>query len=445
MIVPLDHDDPGGSTIEIAVAQVGVSGAEPLTAEPILRLQGGPGGGITDSVGRWADGDLRELFGAVLIEYRGEPNSSPALSCPGKWEAFIENHATVDPFEVEADRIADAAGQCAARASADGIDLDHFDTAAIADDIELVRQALGVDEWNLVGVSYGTTVAMEVMRRHPDSVRTSILDSAYPPERATIADVWQGLDHLLDRYDAVCPPRSSCNPTDGAFSERFLELVEQYDVAPLATALTNPMTGDTFDAMLDGGDFVNAMWLAVWSANLPELVADAVTTDNPASRDDLVVAATQQFLADYGDSSLLQADVVECRDRGARVGRETIDAAVDERPEFSTVFQYATYVGHGIACDRLGAAQQDDTWTDPLGSDIPTLVLAGVWDAVTPPEWGRALLDGLSNGRFYEYPGLAHGTWDDTDCSFSITQQFLSDPTAEIDASCIDAMTDQLS
>ena len=442
--VPLDHADPTGPTIEIAVAQVSPIGDQLLTTDPVLRLQGGPGGGITDAVGGWADGDARERFGVVLIEYRGEPNSDPALVCDEKWAALVENLGVSDPFPAEADRIADAGERCAERAATDGIDVSRFDTPAIADDIELVRRALDVDRWNLIGISYGTTTAMEVMRRHPDSVRSAILDSVYPPERSTIADVEGGLDHLLAVFDDTCPPGSGCNPTDEAFSDRFRAITAALDENPAVTTLTDPITGEPFDALLDGGDFANAAWLAVWSGNVPDLVAGAVASDDPAAWTSAMQVVLDIFVADYGDSSLLMADAVECRDRGGALGRDAIDAAAVERPEFSSVFQYATYVGHGITCDRLDVGTIEG-WTDPLVSDLPTLVVAGRWDAVTPPAWGEALLDGLPNGRFFEYPGLAHGTYAVTDCSESISHQFLADPTGEIDSSCIAAMTDHFS
>ncbi|MEM1332919.1 MAG: alpha/beta hydrolase [Actinomycetota bacterium] len=442
--VPVDHDDPMGEQLTIAVAQVEPLGGTPLMSDPILRLQGGPGSGITDSVGGWADWEQRDLFGVVLIEYRGEPNSAPALTCPDKAGAVLAAFTTLDPFPVEADRIADAAGRCAERARADGVDLTAFDTRAIADDIELVRQALQVERWNLVGVSYGTTTAMEVMRRHPDSVRSAILDSAYPPERFTIADVAGGLDHVLDRFDAACPPGSDCNPADLTVTEQFAEMVAAFDAEPGLVVTAHPETGEPVELLLDGADVTDALWLAVWSGNVPELALDAVVGGDPIAQLFLVQVVVEEFLADYRDSSLLQADIVECRDRGHLLSRDEIDAAVAERPELGSIFRYATYVGHGITCDAIDAGQTDAGWTDSLRSDIPTLVLAGVWDAVTPPAWGEALLDGLPNGTFVTYPGLAHGTWDDTDCSFGITQAFLNDPAAELDVSCVTSMPDPL-
>ena len=71
---------------------------------------------------------------------------------------------------------------CRARLVEDGVELDAYDTPATVLDVEDLRTALGIDEWNLFGVSYGTTVALEVVRQHPESVRSVVLDSAYPTD-----------------------------------------------------------------------------------------------------------------------------------------------------------------------------------------------------------------------------------------------------------------------
>jgi hypothetical protein len=84
---------------------------------------------------------------------------------------------------------------------------------------------------------------------------------------------------------------------------------------------------------------------------------------------------------------------------------------------------------------RVGEAQAHDN--APVVSDIPTLVLAGQYDPITPPGWGRQAAETLRNSYFYEFPGFGHGISVLGDCPTNLTLAFLNDPTSTPDASCI--------
>ena len=71
---------------------------------------------------------------------------------------------------------------CRDEAKAQRIDLDDFGTNVTVEDFEQVRRALGIARWNVVGNSYGTTVVMTLMARHPEAIRSAVLDSVYPPD-----------------------------------------------------------------------------------------------------------------------------------------------------------------------------------------------------------------------------------------------------------------------
>src|SRR5262249_58835135 len=75
-----------------------------------------------------------------------------------------------------------AAGACRKRWVAAGYDPGDFDTAAAASDFAALRRALAIGSWNIYSVSYGTRLALVLMRDHPNRLRAVILDSSYPPE-----------------------------------------------------------------------------------------------------------------------------------------------------------------------------------------------------------------------------------------------------------------------
>lgn len=435
--IPLDVDDPSAGTHEIAIAQT-FPVRESALSDPVLRLQGGPGPGIRGFIDQWLDEEDRARTGAVLLDYRGLGDSTPRLDCPEKFDALRANVEAADPYVVEIGRVADGLAQCRARADAAGIDLTHYDTAANADDIEAVRVALGVERWNVVGVSYGTTVALELLRRHPETVRSAIIDSAYPGSRNTVDELVDGLDYLLALLDADCPPGSACNPGAATMSAQFLQAVERLHREPARFEATDPVTGRDRTIVFDGGDFTYAVWAAIccggsFTPLMPAIIGEAAATGEIG----LLSLFTPQEEATFEDFAFLASTTIECRDRAHLIDVDELVAIVAERPEFSRLFLNSTYVGNGVGCAALDAGVSQG-FTDPIVSDVPVLVLAGRYDALTPPYWGESLLDeGLSNARFFEFPGEAHATWTSSPCAASISFSFQADPTAAIDATCI--------
>ena len=75
----------------------------------------------------------------------------------------------------------------------------------------------------------------------------------------------------------------------------------------------------------------------------------------------------------------------------------------------------------------------------PVVSDIPTLILAGEYDAYTPPAWGRLAARTLRNGYFYEVPGVGHGPGFFSGCAVSMVNDFFLDPSTAPNHACLSA------
>ena len=90
-----------------------------------------------------------------------------------------------------------------------------------------------------------------------------------------------------------------------------------------------------------------------------------------------------------------------------------------------------------MLCEKWDSGISDPKENDPVVSDVPTLVFAGRYDPITPPSWGRAAAEHLPNSYFYEFPANGHGVMRDNRCALDIGLQFINDPTAELDASCL--------
>ena len=125
----------------------------------------------------------------VVLDPRGTGWSKPGLTCR-------ENEDAAD---------------CLSHWRASGVDLTRYQSAATADDVEALRRALGIERWNLYGLSYGTRLAQTLLRRHPQHVRSAILDSLAAPQEDEIAGASPGAAHAIQRLIDACATDAVCD------------------------------------------------------------------------------------------------------------------------------------------------------------------------------------------------------------------------------------------
>ncbi len=171
--MPENRDRPGGRRISLAVAVLPANTLNPRP-DPLFILAGGPGQAAS-YLGPFAASltDVRKDRDIVLVDQRGTGRSSP-LDCA----AFRPDDSPEATLEL--DPVPKAAA-CAKELAARGVDAAQYTTAAWVADLDAVRAALGYPTINLWGGSYGTRVALEYVRRHPDRVRSIVLDGVAPP------------------------------------------------------------------------------------------------------------------------------------------------------------------------------------------------------------------------------------------------------------------------
>ncbi|GGZ05258.1 peptidase [Streptomyces poonensis] len=193
--VPLDHADPHGRQITLALSRV------PHTARtyqgPLLVNPGGPGGSGRRLAGFVASSLPKEVaaqYDVIGFDPRGVGASRPALNCrPGHFAA-----PRPDPLPAAPD--AEGAGLARARAFAEGCAgkygdvLPYMGTVSAARDMDVIRRALGAGKISYFGYSYGTYLGAVYAKLHPDRVRRMALDSVVDPAR-----VWYDSNLLQDR------------------------------------------------------------------------------------------------------------------------------------------------------------------------------------------------------------------------------------------------------
>jgi pimeloyl-ACP methyl ester carboxylesterase len=186
LTVPEDRAKPKGRTIRLFVTKLASLSPTPAP-DPVLLLTGGPGDtpDLEDNLGN----PVRETRDLYVLDQRGGGRSEPSLACPEVNSADVtafglgSNDASVEGLYV------DAARACRKRLTSQGIRPSAYNTAANAADVADLRTALGIKDWNLAGGSYGTRLALVVLRDHPTGVRSVALGGVYPPQVDDQAEV----------------------------------------------------------------------------------------------------------------------------------------------------------------------------------------------------------------------------------------------------------------
>ena len=194
LVVPENRDEPTGRTLRLAVA-VFKNPSATTASDPIVYLSGGPGGSALEYLRYTFDPLFAGLSPSgrdvVVFDQRGVGVSQPALDCA------LET-GTLDDWLSCGERL---------RATAD---LGQYHTAWNAADVNDLRIALGYDRINLWGASYGTRLALDVMRDYPQAVRSVVLDSVYPPDVDLQVDAPANAQRAFDHLFASCAAEASC-------------------------------------------------------------------------------------------------------------------------------------------------------------------------------------------------------------------------------------------
>ena len=206
--------------VEGASISVAVLHAPDPTGNPVLFLHGGPGGRAVADRYRWLTprSELLDTHDVVLVDQRGGGDSTPSMDCPEMRRPDAEEAA------LAGDRA------CRDRLIKSGVDPSSASVERIAIDLVVVRQALGIDRWHLHGVSFGSRVALELMRRDEPAIVSVVLDSVVPPDADETADLPQGILAALQTLEGRCTGDGSC-PT--GVVEPLRGILNRLEVGPM--------------------------------------------------------------------------------------------------------------------------------------------------------------------------------------------------------------------
>ena len=420
---PLNPDQPDGETINLHVAVVPALSLEPA-ADPVVPIAGGPGQASTDFyAGSFtAFETLRRDRDIVLVDQRGTGQSAP-MTCDVDDSVLQGQFSAEQTLEITRDCL-----------EALPHDPRYFTTSVAVRDLEALRIALGYEQFNVYGVSYGTRVAQHYARRYPESTRTVILDGVVPPQMALGPAIATEAQRAIDRIFARCAEQAGCNERFGDLPGRFAELVDRLREQPVELALANPISGQTETINYGVDELTGAVRLLSYHpttiALLPLLISEAADGNyQPLAAQFLSIRDSFVETLSIG----MHNSVVCTEDAPFFVGEAISDQELE-----------ATYLGPEVLgsidtmCGIWPAGVIDADFKEPLATDTPVLLLSGEVDPITPPGYAELAAVDLGNALLLTGKLQGHGMAP-RGCTDTVMADFVAtaDPTG-IDTDCFE-------
>jgi len=421
---PENPHEPDGKHIDLAVAKIPALANE-AKEDAFTIINGGPGG---SSIELYVD--LAQAFEGIrrdrdiyILDQRGTGESNP-LNCA---ELNLETGDSDD-----LDVIVAAAGKCLAQLNGDP----RFYTTSVAvQDLEALRRTLGIPQLNVYGVSYGTRVGLHYLRKFPSKVRTLTIDGVLPPELALGPDIAGNAQNTLDSIFERCAQDGRCVAAYPRLEAEFDELLSRFEASQFSTNIADPKSGQLNTQEVGYGHLAAVVRLfsyAPESASLLPLLIHQASADH-----DYRMLATQA------------KRIISYLSQALSIGMHNSVVCTEDAPFYQVNARTQgkdTYLGEvqldflESICGVWPQGEIDEDFKSPVISDVPTLILSGEFDPVTPPRYGDAVAENLSQHRHLVAPGQGHGVVG-RGCVPAILSAFIDTGNlTELETTCIDQM-----
>lgn len=436
--VPLFYrPKPSTQTIKLDLAIL--KSRFPSDKAPVLFLEGGPGGNgmLPHNKMIYKFAEDRDL---ILFAQRGT--------------GFSDLNQECKDMDIFAGPMLEALKNCRNQLAAAGVNFAAYNTHNSADDIANVIKALGnlapnYKTVNLYGVSYGTLLSLEVIKYHPEFIRSVILDSTLAPQAHFLEEGGINARDTLNRFFADCKNSYVCNTNYPNLETEFYQLATRLNNKPMS--LSFPWQGKqyqqdlTLENLLDtiSNDYNGLPYLPTVIHLLATNNNQNYETTDPGSA--VAKVFTPEPLAKH-QFSFGNYWSVACEGFMANENLEIvklINKVANLPPVLQTFFNQ--YAEQEISGCKIWLSEHKPNYEikQPVFSDVPTLILSGEYDGATnatPPKWGKLVAWTLAKKYFYSVPKVGHEALRAGNCPLRIANEFYDDPRFEPDGSCLATM-----
>lgn len=420
--VPENRNDPNTRKIKLAYLVLKATSSKPRQ-DPIVYLQGGPGGATLPMAGFFANSELRKDRDFILIDQRGTGNSHAMCSDLGdKLLAILAKDLTP---EQEAEVLQKAAASCKAAMREDGVDQAGYNTIQNAQDLDDLRKALGYETWNLFGGSYGSRLALAYMRDFPRHSRSAVLSALFPPQTNLYENFISNLKRSLFRVFDACEADSYCNRRYPDLKDTYFEVLEDLKTNPVTVSWRGePFTLNAQDFLL----FTQQMlYIRSTYEQLPAYIMAVKNKDgrNIISGIEPLAGRAQLINIAMNWSFNAYDEVGFSGDAHMRANLEA-NAEMMPGPAF--------FMSDPSILEKWHPYRAPAYVNEPVVSGVPSFVVNGAFDPITPPANALETIKTLENSFYVEFPWEGHSVFGG--CYFNMVADFLDDPATKPNSDC---------
>lgn len=410
--------------------------------DPIIYLTGGPGVTVTGYARRLKDHGARDVRDMYILEQRGVgysgdycplySNVDPAATNVHSWEEYLQSR--LHPIEA-----------CFAAAKARGIDLAAYNSIENARDVHALRRALGIEKWNVWGISYGSILGQAYMKEDPQGIRAAVLDAIVPlVQGAHFQTVGTFLQRDLALLEKACAANATCKANFPNIEARLKGAMLAIQKDPIRLKALDTELAPTGEVTIFQ-DIVPALPFQMFyeQKNYPTMPAFIAAFAALIERRDFDGFRALTAAGGPGGIEISQGmyNAIMCNDGWAFDLARAIEKDQAAEPVLGQM-QGSPEVGEAIAklCKKYGMAARPADQYAPVETDIRTVIANGEMDPITPPMLAKSILPGFSNATYVEFPYAGHGPTRSTKCGGAFITKFFDDPNGALDRSCADEM-----
>lgn len=392
-------DDPASADIVLSVLRLPAISPAPA-ADPLFLIQGGPGGSSIEMANQIHAyfTDVRKNRDLIFVDQRGTGKSNP-LHCDLTGEN-IDLLSEAEQIELQQSQLKKCAEQYQSNA-------EFYTTVHAVQDLEAVRKALGYQQINLWGGSYGTRVALEYARRYPQQARAIVLDGVAPVAITLPKYFARDAMAALAAVNNECRVQTDCATEFGDIVQKAETVLQRLRNAQekgevIRVHYEHPRNQNKEELYLTPRTFSSLIFMSLYSRDLTVLLPRAIST---AEQEDYRLIAA---LASLSSEQMQFMNI-------AQAMRYSV-ICNEDWPQMTAadIAQSESFIGINFMqemaaiCAFWPKAQLPADYWQPIKSDVPALLLSGKHDPVTPEYWAKLVGEHLTNATLLSAAGGNH-------------------------------------
>lgn len=442
--VPENREIDGSRTIELHFVRIAARGEDDeeneveVRDDPVIYLTGGPGVTVETYVKRLKDHPVVNGRDLYILEQRG-------IGYSGDFCPFFSDR---NRAEFQADNFVDSqramfeqARMCIEGAKTRGVDVTGYHTFENARDVRALRTALGLEDWNVWGISYGSVLGQAYMKVDPGGIRAAVIDAIVPLDLRNLMRIPHWHEQNLDRLFAACSEQADCAEVYDGLERRYRAAIANMTEDPVRVEVPEGERYPHGEAWFFADVIAGLPFgLLYEQSNHPAIPAIMDGLSRVVEAQDETFFRALALAEGVGGPGISMGMSVAVRCLDGYVDRWAEAAPDDFRdyPTLARAFGALSVIedAPGI-CREVGLAPRDPAQFEPVETDLPVVVANGAWDPITPVPLAESIMPGLSNGRLAVFPHAGHGPTRSLDCAGDFLNGFFDEPAAELDMECV--------